>query len=42
MMRDLHPVRDLAKTDIRDINKHTIHVDKEHVRQDLEKRLRFA
>lgn len=42
MMRDLFPLTNLAKTDLRDITKHTVHIDKEQVRNDLEKRLRFA
>lgn len=42
MMRDLVPANDLAKTDLKDITKHTVHIEKDHVREELEKRLRFA
>lgn len=32
MMRDLKPKKDLAKTDLKDITKDTVHIDKDYVR----------
>ena len=42
MMRDLKPKKDLAKTDLKDITKDTVHIDKDYVRGELKRRLRFA
>lgn len=42
MMRDLKPKKDLAKTDLKDITKDTVHIDKEYVRGEMKRRLRFA
>jgi predicted metal-dependent hydrolase len=41
-MQSLYPKVDLAKVDLKDITKDTIHIDKEIVRKDIKKRLRMA
>lgn len=41
-MKELHPREDLSKKDLKDITKDTIHIDKDYVRKEIKKRLRFA
>lgn len=41
-MRELYPREDLSKKDLKDITKDTIHIDKDYVRKDIKRKLRFA
>ena len=42
MLRELYPERNLHKTDMRDITKDTIHLDKDFVRKEMKRKMKSA